>query len=350
MNATLIRCYEKASRFLSYLTLMWLPLVACVHRAAAGLVPLIMLLSRPRITRHKCLWLFVGWCVLSLFWAPNPSRAWHVAVCVALFLLLRPTRHWEVSTIHITAAVVLATAIQTSLIMMGAAHKNPALLYAPVSLTISLVCAAYPSWLVIACSFWLGWIVDCDTALLATAGVAVARYMPFGLLKHSWKILWITVCLGLIGVSNLTDQHIQTFEKASPSFSYIHRLYIYREMTKLIQEQPITQQIMGFGLDASRIVGQKKFTFTTSSKNVHTSDIIPLHPHNILLQIVIELGWFGLALFGFCLWQLPLRRKEEALVFYVVACHALVSVGVWQTWWIASSWLAYWLASIKHDV
>lgn len=163
-------------------------------------------------------------------------------------------------------------------------------------------------------------------------------------------MLWVVVIAGLIGVYHLSDQHIQSFERAIP-FSYLHRIYIYRAVGELIHDAPFVQKLCGFGLDASRVVGQKKFTFESpdgDKRTSHISELIPLHPHNAVLQVFLELGVVGLTLLFLCLWRLSIQRKEEMFVLYVAACHALVSVGIWQAWWMASVWLAYWLASMKY--
>ena len=77
---------------------------------------------------------------------------------------------------------------------------------------------------------------------------------------------------------------------------------------------------------------------------------LPLHPHNAALQWWLELGLPG-GLLGAAIpvWlilsirRLPTSRLNKgvcvALVF-AAATIALVSYGIWQSWWLATLWLA----------
>lgn len=332
-----------------YIIVAWLPFVALVHRGAALLVPIIMVLSKPKLTQNIWAWMFVLWAIISVTWTPDPIRALRVAGCLALFLIVHPTREWPMLKGLFEKSVFAAFLVFIVMIWHHNSHdRSIALSYAPFALTLSLVCAAQPTWPLILCSLCVGWVSDCDTAILATFGIAIVRHAPLNWLKRMWKTLLLCVFVCLCSIHTLTDQQIQYFERVCPSFSYIHRIYIYRAISQLIQETPSSQQWHGVGIDSSRFVGQNTFQFSYgSNQHTHTSKVIPVHPHNIVLQIALELGWIGLMLAIICAWRASVYHRHQMLVICVAAGHALISVGAWQTWWMASVWLAYWLAGLE---
>jgi O-antigen ligase len=78
---------------------------------------------------------------------------------------------------------------------------------------------------------------------------------------------------------------------------------------------------------------------------------LPLHPHNIILQWWLELGVLGGLLLATGLWGLVRwlgrdsilgRDGRAALSAQMVAgiVVSAVSYGAWQSWWLASLWVA----------
>ena len=75
---------------------------------------------------------------------------------------------------------------------------------------------------------------------------------------------------------------------------------------------------------------------------------MPLHPHNLALQIWLELGFPGVVLLGILL-LLPLRltragfdREASAIACGQFAAAFIISsfsYGAWQSWWLAVLWL-----------
>lgn len=124
-----------------------------------------------------------------------------------------------------------------------------------------------------------------------------------------------------------------------------HRLQIWSFVVDRANERPLA----GWGLDASRRI---------PGGHVNTSlgeERLPLHPHNAILQVWLELGVPGvilLALIVGCVAMVPRREPDSAKVAAVragmimstmtVACLAF---GVWQNWWVASLWLTAALAT-----
>lgn len=129
----------------------------------------------------------------------------------------------------------------------------------------------------------------------------------------------------------------------SYKFSMQHRLEIWSFAGARVGERPW----FGWGLDASRAIPGGN-GLTPEGKL-----LLPLHPHNVPLQLWLELGMPGAALFALLVARLwlglagaPWPRLYAAaaggsLVAAVVV--ALGSYGVWQEWWIGTEFLSLFL-------
>jgi O-antigen ligase len=82
---------------------------------------------------------------------------------------------------------------------------------------------------------------------------------------------------------------------------------------------------------------------------------LPLHPHNGILQVWLELGMPGLILLSLLIGYVALVRAKERSVPYAASVRmgtilpvitvGCLAFGVWQNWWVASLWLTAALAS-----
>jgi len=124
-----------------------------------------------------------------------------------------------------------------------------------------------------------------------------------------------------------------------------HRLEIWNFVGARIAERPL----LGWGLDSSRAIpgGNEVIPFPSVLPLV---EYLPLHPHNMTLQIWLELGLPGallcallVALPWLTLATAPWPRLYAAAAggsltaAFVVA---LGSFGLWQEWWIGTEFLA----------
>jgi O-antigen ligase len=140
--------------------------------------------------------------------------------------------------------------------------------------------------------------------------------------------------------------------------SAAHRLYIWRFVDGRILERPL----LGWGMDASRTLpgGQETFLLSYCPENgepatpVAELGLLPLHPHNALLQLWLELGGVG-AIVGLAgllalLWPVfstGVERAGAAAAGGALAAGfsaAAVSFGAWQPWWVSSFFLCAALA------
>lgn len=138
--------------------------------------------------------------------------------------------------------------------------------------------------------------------------------------------------------------------------SALHRLEIWSFVAEHIAQRPIA----GWGLDAARRVpgGTAPVIIRHCDAAEHpdgialTSQSLPLHPHNAVLQVWLELGGIGVALglgplilsiwraFGNPAWR---ARSIQAMIAGTATAAlsvALVSFGIWQEWFVSGLFIA----------
>lgn len=196
--------------------------------------------------------------------------------------------------------------------------------------------------------------------VIATAKIALGFSAAIFLLTR-WrpetmlKVLRVAVplfCLlappALIGMGKYTSHTLEEMSAALPHNlgSLAHRFLIWDFAIRKTAERPF----FGWGFDASRAIpgGQQKV--------FDGSVAMPLHPHNGLLQIWLELGMVGgviAAAIAFAAFSrmLQLAAVPNAAAFaaalavtYITI--ALVSFGIWQNWWMATLWVAIGFAAV----
>lgn len=136
-----------------------------------------------------------------------------------------------------------------------------------------------------------------------------------------------------------------------------HRLVIWHFTGSRIAERPV----LGWGLDSAksipdgdqRVVDYVDQTELTkmgkkTRESMREAVVMPLHPHNAVLQVQLELGMAGLvALAAFLV--LTIRAIPTNGPWMIRGCRmglfagalsvACVSFGVWQSWWVSSLFL-----------
>lgn len=134
--------------------------------------------------------------------------------------------------------------------------------------------------------------------------------------------------------------------------SYYHRLYIWNFVSDKILLKPWT----GWGLDASRHkyfsgkkIDQKDIKKQIPFVKIATPELLPLHPHNLPLQLWVELGFPGILLIiyliSLIISAIPrvFNEKINRSAAYAAFSSSLVinmgSYGIWQSWWIVGLWI-----------
>ncbi len=146
------------------------------------------------------------------------------------------------------------------------------------------------------------------------------------------------------------------------SKSIYPRLVIWQYASNLVTENPL----LGHGIRTSRVLNNETkpidFLLLKNGKVIKgNTKAIPLHPHNGIVQMWLELGGIG-ALIGLSIVLCVLTgiRKSKtssssrAIVyaaFISSICLMSVSYGLWQSWWMGILWLqgAWVLAGLKSQ-
>ncbi|MEX2614541.1 MAG: O-antigen ligase family protein [Alphaproteobacteria bacterium] len=136
-------------------------------------------------------------------------------------------------------------------------------------------------------------------------------------------------------------------------FSGAHRLGIWNFVATMIRERPL----LGWGLDSARNIPQADLPLASvlskavvldypTIPTLPLSPAMPLHPHNAALQIILETGVVGAALFCLavlCLaLQLSARQNQFSAPFALASLTSWLvfvgaNIGLWQSWWLTSS-------------
>ncbi|MAK09250.1 MAG: hypothetical protein CML36_02045 [Rhodobacteraceae bacterium] len=117
----------------------------------------------------------------------------------------------------------------------------------------------------------------------------------------------------------------------------LHRLIIWSFSKEKIIEKPF----LGHGFYSSRYIASEM----KKTKNKTNYQLIPLHPHNSILQIWLELGAVGVIIFFIFIKKLlnKIYRYDEKnhyiatitiISFFQIFTIGQISFGFWQPWWI----------------
>lgn len=131
-------------------------------------------------------------------------------------------------------------------------------------------------------------------------------------------------------------------------YSLHHRLTIWRFVGDRIADRPM----LGWGMDSSRTIpgGDGGVVVERPDQDDRRSEqMLPLHPHNAVLQVWLELGAGGALALGALLWVLVGKvvasgdrwaRAAAAMTLVAALVIACSSYGLWQGWWQAALWIA----------
>lgn len=169
--------------------------------------------------------------------------------------------------------------------------------------------------------------------ILGLAVYALARWRP-GVARRVLVVLTLAGPLLSIPIA-LFLRRLDLVRAEWLPFSFRHRVEIWDVAARRILERPV----LGWGLDSSPYIPDEGQVSLFHPE----SHLIPLHPHNIFLQTLMELGVVGAVLYAALglalLWgtrALPRWAQPTALAMYMgglaVGCFAY---GAWQTWWLS---------------
>jgi O-antigen ligase len=170
---------------------------------------------------------------------------------------------------------------------------------------------------------WAGWAAGVGCALL----IATAP-LTFPKLAHNPQV---------------------SAEMAEIKSSAWHRAQIWAFVGERIAERPM----LGWGMNSSRVIPGGK------TQILPHVEILPLHPHNAALQVWLELGIPGAALFAamsLLLWKrlgaMTSNRwmtAGRAAAMGATFISMVPGYGVWQEWWQASLWFLAFIAMLDDS-
>lgn len=188
--------------------------------------------------------------------------------------------------------------------------------------------------------------------LLGTVMLVAVRVAP----RAALTVLAIAFCLytafapwisrDIVTIPALIDRHI---ELPTP---WAHRIGIWN----FAADQAAGAAPLGAGFDAARAIGAQGDVIESLRPQFgYAPAALPLHPHNAVLQVWLELGVvgvIGLALIfvGLLrgLWRsalTPWGRAAAAAAVVTALPPFVLNFGIWQAWWLATLWLAVAIAA-----
>ena len=182
-----------------------------------------------------------------------------------------------------------------------------------------------------------------QSALLGTvAGLAVLALSRLTR-RGTYGLLAVAVVVGFVGMPVAADvMHRAGWAEADwlPRTAR-HRVEIWDFAATRAQERPL----FGHGLSSSGGIDNRD---AVSSFDAPGADVIPLHPHNLFLQVWLELGLVGVLLVGAaCLMILralrtltPLGQRYGLALYGTALAMQYVSYDAWEAWVLSGISLA----------
>lgn len=217
-----------------------------------------------------------------------------------------------------------------------------------------LVIYAFSGWLLLtsntkSVAMKLVYVAPLLLALILTESRAAQLSMLAGfgalfLFPYKYKATWITLKVMLVAfiltapfLSTYTYKNYAATLQEAPMMESAfagHRLEIW----DFTSRYALTEPLHGHGL---RVTGNIR---DFDSKHVYSQSDRVLHPHNFAVQIWIEFGVIGAILASIIIFYiLTLMQKNFSIAqqkivlptFATILVPAMVSFGMWQSWWIA---------------
>jgi O-antigen ligase len=349
----------------------------------------------------------VLWGALTALWSLDPSRgiglalklAAHASAGLIVLAGARGLGGEDVATLE--RALLIGTAVGATLLgieilgegcinntLRQALHGEGTRFVYSVAFNRTAAVLAILTWLVVlvllrrrawvaalaavAVAFFLLTRLENAAAVLGLVVGAVVLAAAYGNLDRTVRTLTALVILGGLSApflaASIGDGRALGSITPSLNVSQLHRLFIWR----FAGEHTLVRPFGGWGLDASRAMPGRGTEVGADVDAMQPSDnaggglgqsqleALPLHPHNAMLQIWLELGLPGalialgiVALAFVRLRRLGVARAEGAAAAALVAAVlviALLSYGIWQTWWLSVLWLAgAFLVGVSRD-
>ncbi len=183
-------------------------------------------------------------------------------------------------------------------------------------------------------------------AVAASAVAAAAALLVANARETTRRLAIAAVVIGFVAMPLIPHwpPFYRLFADRALDGSVWHRTEIWAFVAERISERPL----LGWGLNAAReMPGGKDFLQPGVEK-------LPLHPHNAVLQLWLELGAVGaaigaaIAILAFHHATSPDHSRATRIAMTAAAAAALTvaatAYGLWQGWWMSALWLVAALA------
>lgn len=347
------------------------------------------------------LWIFLFvWMGVQCLWALNPSKTFGTLMGVAIPCVIGAVTLWSVPRVpqhlraSLTGSLILGGGLVLALLVFEVVSNGGV-----VQMTLGRALANYAkgfSFFSVLFWPWMGLVfykmsprfarqtayIIC-AALICVMGLlalnlttsAVAVQWTCGVLAFGFTLKWPRFFWAIWGgllimlflepwiILKTCSLEMQAKYLVHLKGSAQHRVEIWYYLSQLLESFP-----WGVGMDGVRFlkddgIPDPDFIHYVSPAFRHVSShygLLVMHPHNLPLQIWAELGIPGTLMFvvavmgvlakAWCnlspAWKLGRAIFSATLASAMVP--ALLSYGAWQSWWIASLWLAIitfaWLA------
>lgn len=184
-----------------------------------------------------------------------------------------------------------------------------------------------------------------SSACAAAAACLAFRNDPAIIRRIAVGVILVVIAAPALG--RLIPDPQRSFQWLWLPYSAHHRLTIWAFSSERALEKPIG----GWGFDASRVIPGgsdiavvERYNAVLDRLETSTEPLLPLHPHNGVLQIWVELGLVGMVLCACFLWarmrhlaELPNKTDRAFGAATVIAVLPVftISYGAWQSWWLA---------------
>ena len=209
-----------------------------------------------------------------------------------------------------------------------------------------------------------------QASILAWIAGGVAASLAAVLPRVTAVVLTLAVAGAVFAGPVLVNQPsvLQALAVRTPdtAVSMRHRLLIWSFTGERIADRPF----LGWGLDAARVIPGAQATALSYADrigagwvrpqdrdNMAETAILPLHTHNAVLQIWLELGIVGAAILSVFVGMIaaaaskgpPAARATRFGLLAAAFTIACVSYGAWQSWWVAALFITGAFAAALPD-
>ncbi|MBS7789639.1 O-antigen ligase family protein [Roseococcus sp. SDR] len=319
----------------------------------------------------------LGWAMVTILWAPEAGRVADSVLRLGATLALAVLAADALRGVPLTPLIPRAAAIGLSIGIAAALFDDLSghmlraavrgIREAPLTLSFGLKNAASVVALLLPLAVFAPVLPRWSRIALGVSGAVVALLLP----GESAKLAVLaglavgmaatvapratrvslagTVAVLVLALPWVLGAALPRDVSALP-FSAAHRLLIWDFTAERIADRPV----LGWGMDSSRAIPggtertsqETRTAFGLTAHDAHHwfihQQMLPLHPHNMPLQIWLELGAVGAALMALLLALVALACRNPAAcgAFAAALVISLLSYGMWQYWWVAGLMLA----------